>query len=144
MTVKYECTFLRKLKCVCNRCCDLSPITELKTQQRKRKHRRSVTSKQLILNQHTTKKTPDLTWFGNVPASTGRRGEIFIQNREENTRVTKILSYNSQWQKSLFLDTPSKGHPQRVYISTQDDSSPTNFNNPISTASDKERNPDPI
>ena len=54
--------------------------TKSKTRQRKRKRRRSTTSKKLPYNQGTQ----DLTWFGNVPTSTGR-GEIFI---EENTRVT--------------------------------------------------------
>jgi len=30
--------------------------------------------------------------------STGRRGEIFIENREENIRVTRRdFSHNSQW-----------------------------------------------
>jgi len=30
--------------------------------------------------------------------STGRRGEIFIENREKNIRVTRrSLSHNSQW-----------------------------------------------
>jgi len=59
---------------------DLSPIkqqrnTKSKTRQWKRKRRRSTTSKQSPYNQGTQ----DLTWFGNVPTSTGRRGEIFIE-----------------------------------------------------------------
>jgi len=63
---------------------DLSPIKqqrniELKTRQRKR--RRCTTSKQSPHNQGTQ----DLMWFSNVPTSTGRGGEIFI---EENTIVT--------------------------------------------------------
>ena len=65
---------------------DLSPIkqqinTKSKIRQRKQKRRKSTTSKQSPHNQETQ----DLSWFGNVPTSTGRRGEIFI---EENTRVT--------------------------------------------------------
>jgi len=33
-----------------------------------------------------------------VPTYPGRREEIFIENREENIRVTRrSLSYNSQW-----------------------------------------------
>jgi len=28
-------------------------------------------------------------WFDNVATSMGRRGEIFIENREENIRVTR-------------------------------------------------------
>jgi len=62
---------------------NLSPIkqqrnTELKTRQRKRKHRRSTTSKQLKTKSLYSQRTQNLTWFGNVPTSTGRRGEIFI------------------------------------------------------------------
>ena len=63
---------------------NLSPIkqqrnTKSKTLQRKR--RRSTTSKQSPHYQGTQ----DSTWFDNVPTSTGRGREIFI---EENTRVT--------------------------------------------------------
>ena len=65
---------------------DLSPIkqqknTESKTRQQKWKRRRSTTGKQSPYHQGTK----DLTWFDNVSTSTGRRGEIFI---EENARVT--------------------------------------------------------
>jgi len=71
--------------------------TELQTRQRK--CRRSTTSKQSPLNQETQ----DLTWFDDVPTSTERRGEIFI-NREENTRFTRrSLSHNSQWWKTEFF-----------------------------------------
>ena len=81
--------------------CDLSPIKqqrniELKTQQRKR--RRSTTSMQLKTKSSHNQRTQGLTWFSNVPTSTGRRGEIFIENREENRIVTRrSLSHNSQW-----------------------------------------------
>ena len=62
-------------------------------------------------------RTPDLTWFDNVPTSIGRRGEIFIEKREENTRVTRIsLSQLSMMEISLCLNTPLKGQPQGVYI----------------------------
>jgi len=36
----------------------------------------------------------------------GRRGEIFIENREENKRAIRIsLSYNFHWWKSLLFYT---------------------------------------
>jgi len=51
-------------------------------------------------------------WFGNVSTSTGRRGEIFI---EENIRATmRSLSQLSMMEFENFFeifDTPSKGHP---------------------------------
>ena len=48
----------------------------------------------MILLQYKLKSThnqrkSDLMWFGNVLTSTERKGEIFIENREENIRVTR-------------------------------------------------------
>jgi len=62
-----------------------------------------------------------------VPTSTGRRGEIFIEKRKENIRVTRrslslslsLTTLNGENMKfSLILSTPSKGHHQGVYIDT--------------------------
>jgi len=36
--------------------------------------------------------TQDLTWFGNVPTSTERREEIFIENREEKYESYEKIS----------------------------------------------------
>ena len=55
---------------------------------------RSTTSKQLKLNHHTTKKTQDLTWFDNVPTSTGRRGEIFIEEKYKSYNEISLTTLN--------------------------------------------------
>jgi len=58
----------------------------------------STASKQKKLITTRNQETPDLTWFDNMPTFTEGRGEIFIEKREKNTRVTRIsLSHNSQW-----------------------------------------------
>jgi len=72
---------------------DLSPIkqqrnTKLKTQQWKRKLE-DLPLEKIKTKSPYNQRTLDLTWFDNVPTSTRRRGEIFIENREENTRCTK-------------------------------------------------------
>jgi len=95
---------------------DLSPIkqqrnTELKIRQWKRKRRRFTTSKQSPHNQETQ----DLTYFDSVPISTEKRGEIFIENREENTRVIRrSLSQHSIvkfWNSLEFLTHFQKPTP---------------------------------
>jgi len=72
----------------------------------------------------------------------GRR-EIFIEKREENTRVTRrSLSHNSHWWKSKFFlnswHTFKKRHPKGLYRHLGWFYFNTNFNNQISTALEKE------
>ena len=72
---------------------DLLPIkqqrnTKLKIQKLKR--RRSSTRKQSPYNQGTQ----GLTWFGNVPTSKERRGEIFIEEKHKSYNEISLTTLN--------------------------------------------------
>ena len=78
----------------------------------------------------------------------GRRGEIFIENREENIRVIRrslsqlsVVENRISLEFLTLLDTPSKGQSQGVYIGTQDDPNPSQA--PI-TKSPPQKNRKPV